>query len=510
MRGVTGLGLSALLLGCALVALGQRTTGTISGTVRDPHGALLDGATVTLKNLDTGLLRQLTTGADGYYRATGLPLGPYEVRVEYPGFLPQVRTVTLTVAEDLVVNVVLRVAGVREEIIVVAEPPPIQMGSATLGELVDERRMRDLPLNGRDLTQLILLQPGVLRSRGSTRDINVGFGVKVSVAGSRPNQNLFVLDGTDANDALNNTPAGATGQMTGVETIKEFRVLTNTMSAEYGRVAGGVFTMVTKSGTNERHGSLFWFHRNDNLDARNFFDAEKPEFKRNQFGFSVGGPVKRDRTFYFGSYEGLRERKGETQIAFVPGRAIRTATPGTTITFPATGRRVTISPTVIPLLQLYPMPTGPEVVPGTLVEEFRGILHRFANEDFWTVRLDHRFSEADLFFARYLFADSNPRSGAVFVFPRTASGDVAPRRVIRGPKTQLFEIVGVAVDPERDLIAIAQGRSSRGEGALYIFPPHGRWECRPLAHDRRTFDRFNPPFRHSALQRVDRGGRSSR
>lgn len=436
MRSICWLGFSALLLACAPSGFGQRTSGIISGTVRDPHGAFMEGATVTIKNLDTGLVRQLTSGPQGYYRATGLPLGRYEVRVEHPGFASDVRTVNLTVADDAVANFTLQVVGVREEVVVTGEPPPIQMGSAVLGELVDERRVRDLPLNGRDLTQLTLLQPGVLRSRGSTRDINVGFGVKVSVAGSRPNQNLFVIDGTDANDALNNTPAGATGQMTGVETIKEFRVLTNTMSAEYGRVAGGVFNMVTKSGTNEVHGSLFWFHRNDNLDARNFFDAEKPEFKRNQFGFSLGGPLKRDRTFYFGSYEGLRERKGETQVAFVPARVIRNAAPGTVITFPATGRRVTISPTVIPFLRLYPLSTGPEIVPGTLIEEFRGIINRFANEDFWTARLDHRFSDSDLFFGRYLFADSEFLLPVLF--PEYPNLDVNRRQILTLGYTRTF------------------------------------------------------------------------
>ncbi len=266
--------------------------------------------------------------------------------------------------------------------------------------------MRQLPLNLRDITQLTTLHPGVLVSTGSTRDINVGFGTKISVAGSRPNQNLFLMDGGDANDALNNTPAGAPGAVTGVETIKEFRVATNTMSAEFGRVAGGVFNMVTKSGTNEFHGSAFWFHRNDNFDTRNFFDAEKPEFKRNQFGFTFGGPIVQDKTFFFSSYEGLRESKGITQITSVPGRVIRQAQPGDPIFFPATGNTEILDPDVIPLLDLYPMPTGGEVEPGTNVEEFRGILDRTADEDFFTIRLDHRFSESDSIFGRYMFTDS--------------------------------------------------------------------------------------------------------
>src|SRR5262249_36603360 len=156
--------------------------------------------------------------------------------------------------------------------------------------LVDEKKMRDLPLNGRDIAQLILLQPGVVNSRGSVQSANTGRGTRFSVGGARPSQNLFQLDGTTINDALNNTPGSAQGLLLGVETVKEFRVLTNTYSAEYGRASGGVFIAVTKSGTNDFRGSAFEFLRNDNLDARNFFDSgpSKPEFRRNQFGFTLG------------------------------------------------------------------------------------------------------------------------------------------------------------------------------------------------------------------------------
>jgi hypothetical protein len=425
------------LILCGTLAFGQRTSATVSGTVKDPGGAVVQGATVIIKNVDTGLQRRLSTDASGFYRADGVPLGQYEVRAEHEGFNAEVRSgLTLTVAQDAVVDFNLTVGSIQAEVVITGEAPLIQRNSAALGELVDARRVHDLPLNGRDITQLTLLQPGVLRSRGSTRDINVGFGTKVTVAGARPNQNLFILDGTDANDALNNTPAGAPGQVSGVETIKEFRVSTNTMSAEFGRLAGGVFNIVTKSGTNEVHGSGFWYHRNDNLDARNFFDAQKPEFRRNQFGFTLGGPVVKDRTFAFGSYEGLREDKGETQVAFVPGRAIRNAQPGTSITFPATGRSVTVDPDAARILNLYPLPTGPEVVPGTLVEEFRGILNRFANEDFLTARVDHRFSDSDTLFGRYLFTDSEFLLPVLF--PAYPNLDVNRRQIFTLGYTHIF------------------------------------------------------------------------
>ncbi|MEE8606893.1 MAG: TonB-dependent receptor [Nitrospiraceae bacterium] len=432
----------------------QTIGGSISGTVKDPSGAVVPGADVTIKNVDTGLERQLQTDKRGYYRASGLTLGSYEVRVEAEGFQTGVRTgISLTVERGAVVNITLQVGAREEEVIVTGEAPFVDTTSATMGELVGEEKVRALPLNLRDITQLTLLQPAVIQSRGSTRDINVGFGMKVSVAGSRPNQNLFLMDGTDANDALNNTPAGAPGALTGVETIKEFRVLTNTMSAEYGRVAGGVFNIVTKSGTNDVHGSVFWFHRNDNFDARNFFDAELPEFRRNQFGFTLGGPIVQDKTHFFGSYEGLREEKGITQDAFVPSMTIRNALPGTDITFPPRPGRfdptdplgdlriITLSPNVSPILNLYPFPTGPEIIDPdsgltTHVAEFSGIIDRFANEDFLTVRIDHRFSDSDNLFGRYLFTDSEFLLPVLF--PDFPNLDVNRRQIFTLGETHVF------------------------------------------------------------------------
>lgn len=438
-----------LTLACAALQA-QVFVASISGTVKDASGGVVPNASVSIKNTNTGLTRELQTDQNGYYHASGLPLGLYEVRASFAGFKTEVRTgIHLTVERGAVVDFELPVGQGREEIVVRGEAPQVNTTSPALGELVDEKRVRQLPLNGRDLTQLALLQPGVLLSRGSTRDINVGFGAKLSVSGSRPNQNLFVIDGTDANDALNNTPAGAPGQVTGVETIKEFRVSTNTMSAEFGRVAGGTFNIVTKSGTNELHGSAFWFLRNDNLDARNFFDAQKPEFKRNQFGFALGGPILRDKTHFFGSYEGLRERKGITGVAFVPGRAIRSATPGPTgtlITFPgavAGGPTQTarIATSIVPFLNLFPAPNGPEIVTDgdnrlAQVATFRGVTKRFANEDFLTVRLDHRFSNSDTLFGRYLFSDSEFLLGRFY--PDFPNLDVNRRQTVTLGETHVF------------------------------------------------------------------------
>ncbi len=394
---------------CGVSVQAQSGDGSIFGTVFDESGAVVPGAQITTVHAETGRVRRVDSDSRGGYNVVGLPPGVYEVTAQMTGFKAEARTgLELGVAQNLALDFALLVGEVVDTIVIddTDNFPLLERRSPALGERVLSRQIRELPLNGRDLTELGLLQPGVVKSRGSTRDINVGFGVKVSISGARPNQNLFVLDGMDANDALNNTPAAATGQVTGVETVQEFRVLTNTMSAEYGRAAGGVFNIVTKSGSNLFHGSGFLFLRDDSLDARNFFDAAKPDFSRQQFGATLGGPLVRDKTFFFGSYEGLREEKGVSQIGFVPGKTIREADPGTEIFFPEANRSAVLSAEVVPLLNLFPMPTGPEVVPGTHVEEFRGVLDRFGREDFFSIRIDHQLTDSARLFGRYTYTDS--------------------------------------------------------------------------------------------------------
>lgn len=379
-------------------ALGQVSTGIISGTITDPQGAMVPGAAVTIKSLDTGLGRRVLSDEKGSYRAVGLSTGHYELRVEQQGFDAQVRTgLTLTVAQEMVVNFDLKVRSVTAEVVISGDAAQVETTVSTLNGLVDEKKIRDLPLNGRDMAQLILLQPGVTNSRASVQSSNTGRGTRFSVAGSRPSQNLFTLDGTTINDALNNTPGSAQGLLIGVETVKEFRVLTNTYSAEYGRATGGVFVAVTKSGTNDLHGSLFEFLRNDLFDARNFFDKEKPAFRRNQFGFTIGGPIAKNRSFYFGSYEGLRERKGITTVSIVPDSNARLGTlPGQAT--------ITVDKRSLPILDLYPFPNGKNFSDGTA--EFIGTTNRVSDGDFFTVKLDHKFVESDTMFVRYLFDDS--------------------------------------------------------------------------------------------------------
>jgi hypothetical protein len=385
-------------------AAAQETTATILGTATDQSGGVLPGVSITVRNLGTSLTRAVVTDSEGRYRMPALSVGSYEITAQLSGFQSVVRSgIVLTVATEAVVNIMMRLGDLSEQLTVTGEAPLVETTTSMVSNLVTQQQLQALPLNGRDFSQLALLQPGVVMSRGSANTSNVGQGIKISVAGARPAQNLFTLDGTAYNDALNNTPASANGVMTGVETIQEFRVVTNTMSAEYGRAGGGVFNVITKSGTNQFSGSAFEFFRHDSLDAKNFFDDERPDFQRSQFGGSLGGPLVRNKTFFFSSYEGLREHKGITQVATVLDDAARRGIlPGRApIDVPAAAR---------PYVELYPAANGPQILDPTGrptgLAEYKSVLNRRSDQDFAMIRVDHTFSASDSVFARYLLDDS--------------------------------------------------------------------------------------------------------
>ncbi|PYS37820.1 MAG: hypothetical protein DMG14_19960 [Acidobacteria bacterium] len=351
-------------------------------------------------------------------------LGKYEVKAELPGFRTATRKgIQLTVAAEEVVNLTLSVGAVTEQVQVTGEPPLVETTSATLSGLVDDKKIRDLPLNGRSFDQLAFLQPGVTPYFRGRRETDQGEGTKFSVSGSRVDSNSFLLDGTNINDQSNNTPGSASGNLLGVEMLREFRVLTGAYSAEYGRYSGGIITAVSKSGGNKLHGNVYEFLRNDNLDARNFFDRKSkpddprlPEFKRNQFGATIGGPIVRDRTFFFGGYEGLRQRKGESRVAVVPNANAHQGILPCPRTRPAAGftgsqapcnsagtstYTANINPAVKPFLDLYPLPNGADFGDGTA--QLFSNPKRPVDEDYTTGRVDHNFSNADSFFVRYTF-----------------------------------------------------------------------------------------------------------
>ncbi|PYR61541.1 MAG: hypothetical protein DMF91_09540 [Acidobacteria bacterium] len=332
------------------VAAAQGTTGSISGFVTDATHAAVPGATVTVRHVETDQKRVVVTDAGGRYRAQALSPGKYELTVELQGFrTTQHSDLSLSVGQDAVVNVQLELGALSERVVVTGEAALVSTHQSSVAALVDEKQIRELPLNGRDFSQLTLLQPGVTSSPSTQRQVDRGMGTQVSIAGARPNQISYQLDGTDANTQGNGSPGSAAGGLLGVETVREFQVLVNNYSAEYGRSTGGIVTAVTRSGTNAYKGTLFEFNRNNRFDSKTFFDApdsEIPPLSRNQFGGYLGGPIVKDRTFFFGSYEGLRQNRGLTTIAMVPSRATRA--------------RTDINPITKPYLLLYPEPNGKE------------------------------------------------------------------------------------------------------------------------------------------------------
>ena len=393
----------------------QQSTATISGTIHDSSGAVIPGVTMTVTNVDTGLNRAGNSGADGTYKFPALPIGTYRIRAERSGFQASVQEgLKLNLGQDAVINITLQVGEVEQTVAVNAEAPVVETTTATVSGLVGENQIRDLPLNARNLIELATLFPGVTLARAASSSAANGFATKLTISGTRFNASLFQLDGQDINDATGSA-GGAAGILMGVETIREFDVITHGFSAEYGKHTGGVFNAVTKSGTNSLHGSAFDFLRNNKLDARNFFDRQIPPYKRNQFGAALGGPIKKDKTFFFGSYEGLRQRLGVTQIFTVPDANAHQGILPTTAAICASGSGTynaaaglctfAVNPAVKPFLDSFPLPNGQIFSSGT--GEFTRPFGLPTNENFVMGRIDQRFSDKDSLFGRYTFDNAN-------------------------------------------------------------------------------------------------------
>ena len=253
----------------------QQISGTIIGVVQDETGGVLPGVEVTSRNTGTEATRTVVSDDEGRYRISQLAPGSYELRAELAGFQTAVlQGIELSMAQEAVVGVTLRVGSITEQVVVSAEVALVETTSGTVAALVDSQQVRDLPLNGRDFIQLALLQEGVLAPVAQRRSVNGDLGIKISIGGARPYDNAILLDGTDIKNQYGTTPGSVAGGLLGVDTVREFRVITSAYSAEYGRFTGGVINIATKSGTNEFHGSVFEYHRNAVLDARNFFDRD--------------------------------------------------------------------------------------------------------------------------------------------------------------------------------------------------------------------------------------------
>ena len=376
-----------------------QTSATISGTIDDPNHSVLPGVAVTVRNVGTSLSRTVVTNAEGRYVIAGLVPGAYELRAEISSFKPYVRRdLQLTIAQALVVNITLQLGGVSEEVTVEGDTSLVNTSTAELSYLVGSEAIDQMPLNGRNYTDLALLQPGVLayphRDGGSV----VAHGLGMSVNGQDPRSNVYLLDGTLQNDFTNGPAGSAAGTALGTETVREFRVESNAYSAEFGRNSGGQINVLTKSGANSVDGSAYEFHRNDGLDARNYFDAgEQPDFHRNQFGATIGGPIARDRAFFFLGYEALVERLGRTISTVVPDDNARN---GILPSGP-----VGINPAVAPYLAEYPRANGPSLGQGLASYTFP--FSQRVDEHFAQGRFDYSFGGGNQFFARYTFDDTD-------------------------------------------------------------------------------------------------------
>ena len=430
-----GLTLFAFLF-CASLAQAQLTRGTITGTVTDQSGAAVPGAAITITHVDTGIARQAETGETGRYEAPNLPVGTYEASATLAGFQTSVRVgIELSIGRTAVVDIVLQVGEVTQAVTVTGEVAFVETTTATVSNLVEVQKVEDLPLNNRDLTQLTFLQPGVLRvpASGDLSEFS-GMGDKLTVAGARGTHNLYLLDGVSNGDISNNAQ-GASRAYIGAETVAEMQVITNNYSAEYQSAAGAIISAITKSGTNSLHGSLFEFIRNDNLDAANFFtnafNEDKPEFKRNQFGGSIGGPIVPDQTFFFASYEGLRERLNATDTARVLSAEAHQGFVG--------GEYYGVAPEVAPYLALYPMPGQG----NTLLNDFgdgtalvAGPASTPTTDDFVGVKIDHHLSDNQQMSATYNFDDAEHNG------PFSILGEVNNGSGTGGAVTSLRHIFG--------------------------------------------------------------------
>lgn len=395
---IARIGTLGLLFILALLPLrAQVVGGTISGVVEDTTGAAIPGASVVVRNVETGAVRSLVTEADGRFSAPSVPIGSYAIVASHQGFQSEERDgLALAVGQSLDLTFQLGVGAVTQQVVVGARAFTINTTTEQTSGLIDERQVKQLPLNGRSFDELLTLNPAAVnytaQRSGSVGTSNSSVGNMFAVDGRRPQDNLFLLNGIEYTGAslINNTPGGTSGQLLGVDAIREFNVVNGAYGAAYGQRDGAQVSIVTQSGTNVLHGSAYEFLRNSDLDARNYFDqATIPAFQRNNFGLALGGPVRHDKIFAFGNYEGYRQKLGLSDVTLVPDNASRAAAVAS----------------VQPLLALWPVQNGPELGSG-IAEAFSSPTQR-VREDFGTTRADANFGPSDTFFSVYTIDDSD-------------------------------------------------------------------------------------------------------
>jgi carboxypeptidase family protein/TonB-dependent receptor-like protein len=373
-------------------ASAQITSATISGTIKDETGGVLPGVDVVVRNTQTGLSRSVVTDANGYFTVPGLAPGGYEARATLQGFNTAVQSgIVLEVAQQASLNLVLKIGAASETITVSGETPLVDLRTAALSAVVNEKTIEELPLNGRNYIMLATLQPGIVQFTEKTSTSPAQRGISLNINGMASRSNSYLMDGANMRGYAGMATVTAADTTLGVETIQEFRVVTNAYSADYGRAMGGVINIATKSGTNALHGSAFEFFRDSKMDARNFFDGDQPPpFTRHQYGGAVGGPVIRNRVFFFGGFERLQEDLGQTITTAVPTLAARSGV---------------VNPAVRPYLDLYPLPNGRDLGPG--IGQYNYEFARVTRENFGQGRVDVELSDKDLVFVRYTYDGSS-------------------------------------------------------------------------------------------------------
>jgi len=433
----------------------QVAGGALSGTITDPSDRYVPQAQISIRNVATGITTTVTTNSDGFYIAANLLPGEYQVTISAKGFDTEVKSgIRITVGSQQVFDLALRIGTISHKVEVSTDAPAVQTTSSEISATVNATTVRELPLNGRSWTDLAALQPGVdtIQTQptfavGADRG-NRGFGQQLTISGARPQQNNYRLDGTSINDYANGAPGSVLGGNLGVDAIQEFSVLTSNYSAEYGKTSGGVVNAVTRSGTNALHGSVYEFLRNSALDARNFFDGPKiPSFKRNQFGGAIGGPIIKNRTFFFADYEGIRQSKGITALTTVPSLNARngildngdpplaSCPPGATLIVPGQSN-VCVDDQARLYLAFYHLPNGGPTANADIAKySFAG--QQIIHENFFTTRLDHKFSEKDSASGTYLY-DKTPFTSPDGV-NNVLLGSKSSRQIVALEETHLFK-----------------------------------------------------------------------
>jgi carboxypeptidase family protein/TonB-dependent receptor-like protein len=429
-----------LMAGSSLAS--AQVTAAISGKVQDATGGGVNGAAISVKSIETGAVRTATTDQNGNYTVLSLPLGAQEVKAEKQGFKSALRTgINLSVGEDAVVNLRLEVGDLAQQVTISEETPLVNTTTSPTAGVVDEREVKDLPLNGRSFDNLIALNPGAINYGLKSANTSTSNGNTFTVAGRRPSDNLFLLNGIEytGSSQLAITPGGVSGELLGIDAVREFNVLTDTYSAEYGKRSGAQVTVVTQSGTNALHGSVFEFLRNSDLDARNFFDQGAiPPFRRNQFGGALGGPIKKDKLFIFGNYEGFRQSLALSNVTVVPDSNVRlgqlpNATTG------VYSKPANLNPGMLKYMSLWPAANGPELLvggvnSGAALSYNHPLSH--IREDFGTTRMDYALSDRDSLTGAYTIDDGTSLIPAAD--PLFASSSILRNQVVSLQETHIF------------------------------------------------------------------------